>query len=99
VDNTKTKSIDKNEWDNISDFMRLVYRCGEDMKIIAKASIYDTEKKKKADEVIQLLQKLAQTSDSAVSKEDSVALLSITKKISVLVDDFFELLRDVPDEI
>jgi len=93
------EKIDKNEWDNLSDFMRLVYRCGEDMKAITKSSIYDSEKKKKANEVISTLQKLAQASDSAVSKEDTAALLSITKKVAILVDDFFELLRDVPDEL
>jgi len=79
--------------------MRLAYRCGEDMKAIAKNSIYDTEKKKKSTEVISTLQKLTQASDSAVSKEDTAMLLAITKKVAVLVDDFFELLRDVPDEL
>ena len=69
------------------------------MKVIAKSSIYDSDRKKKADDVISTLQKLAQTSDNFVSKDDAKGLLSITKKVAILVDDFFELLRDVPDEL
>lgn len=91
--------IDKKEWDNLSDFLRFVYKGGEDMKGIAKSTIYDPEKKKKADEDIKLLQKLAQAGDGTVSKEDAAAYGVLTKKATSILDDFFDLLRDVPDEI
>ena len=41
--------IDKKEWDNLSDFLRKLYKGGDDMKSTAKSSIYDPKKKKKAE--------------------------------------------------
>jgi len=90
--------LDKKEWDNISDFLRNLYRSGEDLKSIQKG-MYDPEKKKEADQIIKLIQKVAQAGDGPVSKQDPEALLILTKKATKLLDDFFELLRDVPDEI
>uniref|UniRef100_A0A6U0TBK4 Uncharacterized protein n=1 Tax=Eucampia antarctica TaxID=49252 RepID=A0A6U0TBK4_9STRA len=93
-----TDELDKKEWDNLSDFIRVLYKSGEDMKIVSKG-IFDPEKKKKADEYIKFLQKLSQTGDEPISKQDRGALLAIFKKSAVVFDQFFELLRDVPDEI
>ena len=90
--------IDKKEWDNISDFLRIIYKGGEDMKGISKG-IYDPEKKKKAEEDIKLLQKFAQAGDATVSKQDAEAFLKIANNSALLIDDFFEMLRDVPDEL
>ena len=43
--------IDKKEWDALSDFMRKVYKGGDDMKSYIKGgAMYDPEKKKKAEE-------------------------------------------------
>ena len=69
------------------------------MKGIAKSTIYDPAKKTKADEDIKLLQKLAQAGDASVSKQDAAAYALLTKKATFVLDDFFDLLRDVPDEI
>jgi hypothetical protein len=92
------KELDKKEWDGLSDFLRMLYRTGEDMKGVA-TGIYDSEKKKQADETIRLLQKVAQAGDGPVSKQDSESLLVITNKAVKLMDNFFDLLSDVPDEI
>jgi hypothetical protein len=69
------------------------------MKAFAKTSIFDPEKKKKADEDVKLLQKLAQAGDALVSKQDAAAYATILKKSDALLEDFFDLLRDVPDEL
>jgi len=69
------------------------------MKAIAKASIYDPEKKTKAAEDIKLLQKFSQLGDSPVTKQDAKGLGDILKKCEIILDNFFDLLRDVPDEI
>lgn len=69
------------------------------MKSFAKSSIYDPEKKKSADEDVKLLQKLAQAGDPVVSKEDAAAYATILKKSYDVLDNFFDLLRDVPDEL
>ena len=90
--------IDKKEWGNLSDFNRILYKGGEDMKGVSK-TIYDPTKKKKAEEDIKVLQKLAQAGDIPVSKEDAVGLKTILEKSALVIDDFFDLLRDVPDEI
>jgi len=93
-------SIDKKEWDALSDFMRKVYKGGEDMKAFTKGgAIYDPEKKKKAEEDYKFLQKMAQAGDGPISKEDAIGLAGVLKKAKLVLDDFFELLRDVPDEI
>jgi hypothetical protein len=91
--------IDRKEWDNLSDYMRRIYKGGEDMKSFAKTGIYDPEKKKKADEDVKALQKFAQAGDGPISKEDAAGLADILKKCDLVLEDFFELLRDVPDEI
>jgi len=91
--------IDKKEWDNLQEFLRILYKGSEDMKSITKVSINDPEKKKKADEDIKLLQKFAQLGDNPVTKQDAPGYASILKKCELILDNFFDLLRDVPDEI
>lgn len=91
--------IDKKEWDNLSDFMRRIYKGGEDMKSFAKTGIYDPEKKKKADDDIKALQKYAQAGDPPISKEDADGLLAVLTKCDLVLENFFDLLRDIPDEI
>ena len=90
--------IDSKEWGALNDFNRILYKGGEDMKVVSK-TIYDPAKKKKAEEDIKLLQKLAQAGDIPVSKQDAEGLKVILQKSTLVIDDFFELLRDVPDEI
>jgi hypothetical protein len=89
--------IDKKEWDNLSDYMRRIYKGGEDMKSFAKTGIYDPDKKKKAEEDVKALQKFA--GDAPINKEDSTGLADILTKCDLVLEDFFDLLRDVPDEI
>ena len=91
--------IDKKEWDNLQEFLRILYKASDDMKSITKASIYDPEKKKKAEEDIKLLQKFTQLGDNPVSKQDAPGYAEIIKKCVLIIDNFFDLLRDVPDEI
>lgn len=91
--------IDKKEWDNLSDFLRRLYKGGDDMKAFAKTAIYDPTKKKQADEDIKLLQKLAQAGDGPVSKKDAAGYATIMQKSYDVLDNFFDLLRDVPDEL
>ena len=91
--------IDKKEWDNLSDFLRKLYKGGDDMKSTAKSSIYDPKKKKKAEEFIKVLQKLAQASNDPVGKQYALGYAAILKKADDTLEHFFELLRDVPDEL
>jgi len=93
------EELDKKEWDNLSDFLRILYKGSDDMKAITKASIYDPEKKKKAEEDIKFIQKVSQLGDGPVSKQDAEGLVKILQKSSIVIEDFFELLRDVPDEL
>mmetsp|Transcript_28261 Transcript_28261/g.43299 ORF Transcript_28261/g.43299 Transcript_28261/m.43299 type:complete len:193 (-) Transcript_28261:65-643(-) len=97
--NNNADEIDKKEWDNLSDYLRRLYKGGEDMKNFSKTGIYDPEKKKKAEADYKLLQKLAQAGDSPIAKEDAAGLAGILKRIELTLEDFFELLRDVPQDI
>jgi len=68
------------------------------MKDIAKG-IFDPEKKSKANDDIKQLQKYAKAAEGPVNKQEGDAFVAIMKKCEDIIDDFFELLRDVPDEI
>ena len=94
----KSSEIEKKEWDNIGQFLRRLYSAGDDMKEIAKG-IYDPGKKKQAEEEIKQLQKYAKAGEGPVNKQDGDTFVAIMKKCENIIDDFFELLRDVPDEI
>ena len=94
----QSSEIDKAEWDKIDNFLRTVYSAGEDMKFIAKG-IYEPAKKTKADEDIKLLQSLVQVAQKPVSKQDAAGFGVIAAKADGIFEDFFDLLRDVPDEL
>jgi hypothetical protein len=91
--------IDKKEWDNISKFLRTIYSTAEnDMKAIAKG-VFNPANQKQALNDAEEVKKYAQAGDVSASKQDTARLASILAKISELVDDFFDALSDVPDEI
>lgn len=94
----QSSEIDKKEWDKIDDFLRTVYSAGNDMKVIAKG-IFDPDKKAKADEDIKLLQNLVQAAQKPVSKQDAAGFGIVAKKADSVFEDFFDQLRDVPDEL
>ncbi len=94
----KASEIDQKEWDNIGGFIRKLYGAGDDMKDIAKG-IYDPEKKAKAEDDIKQLQKYAKAAEGPVNKKDAEAFVAFMNKCEDLLDNFFELLQDVPDEI
>lgn len=67
------------------------------MKVISKTM--EQSKHAKAEEDIKLLQKLAQAAQGPVSKKDAAGFGTIAAKADGLFEDFFDLLRDVPDEL
>ena len=42
---------------------------------------------------------MAQAGDGPISKEDAMGLAGVLKNAKLVLDDFFELLRDILDEI
>uniref|UniRef100_A0A7S1ZV81 Uncharacterized protein n=1 Tax=Trieres chinensis TaxID=1514140 RepID=A0A7S1ZV81_TRICV len=90
--------IDSKEWEKISQYLRTVYSAGEDMKVIAKG-MYDPEKKKRAAELIKVVQKAAQAGEIPVSQKNAKGFLVIQEKVIAQLDEFFDLLQDVPDEL
>ena len=68
------------------------------MKVIAKG-MYDPDKKANAEKDIKLLQNLVQAAQKPVSKQDAAGFGLIAAKADGLFEDFFDLLRDVPDEL
>lgn len=90
------EDISKEEWDNVGKFLRQIYTAAGDMK---KLGIADPVKKKRGLELTQLMEKLAQAGDVTVTKQDKDKLLVILDKTKESFDEFFDLLRDVPDEI
>jgi len=90
--------IDKKEWESISVFLRKVYSSGEDMKFISN-TMSDNAKKARTQQIVKLIQKLSVAGDLPAQKGDPAAYLVVSDKLEVLVEEFFDLLRDVPDEI
>jgi hypothetical protein len=78
--------------------LRGVYAAGDDMKGVA-AGIYNPDNKKRALEDIAQMKKYAQAADVAVSKKDATNFLPVLDKVISLVDDFFDSLSDIPDEL
>lgn len=90
--------IDKKEWDNISKFLRMAYTTGDDLKVVANG-IFNADNKARALEDISQLRKYAQAGDIPVSKQDAKGFLIVADKMAGLLDDFFDSLSDVPDEL
>lgn len=90
--------IDKKEWENIGKFLRTAYSIGDDMKAVA-AGIGNPDNKKRALEDVELLKKYAQAGDVSVSKQDGPGFVAVADKMSEKMNDFFDSLSDVPDEI
>ena len=90
--------MDKKEWDNVGQFLRRVYAISDDMKAIS-AGFYDPEKKKRAPELIDAIKKLSKEADSTTRAQDGPGFLAYGKKLDAIMEEFLELLRDVPDEL
>jgi hypothetical protein len=75
-----------------------LFEAGDDMKSIA-GGIYDPEKKTRALADSETLKKYAKAADIPVSRQDGEAFLTAANKMDELFEDFFEQLRDVPDEL
>jgi hypothetical protein len=90
--------MDQKEWDNVGQFLRKVYGVSDDMKAIA-GDFYEPEKKKKAAELIVDLKKYSKAADAPTGTQNGPEFLAYARKISSILDEFLDLLRDVPDEI
>jgi len=90
--------MDKEEWNNVGQFLRKVYGVSDDMKAIA-SGFSDTDKKKKAADLIDDLKKYAKAADGPTGTQNGPEFLAYSKKLATIVDEFLDLLRDVPDEI
>ena len=90
--------MDNKEWDNLSQFLRQIYQTGDDMKSMS-GGIFDPEKKKQALADSESLKKIAKSADVPVSRKDGEGFLSLAYKLDEIYEDFFDQLRDVPDEL
>lgn len=61
--------------------------------------VLDPENKKRAMEDVSQVRKYAQAGDVSVSKKDPIGMLAVLDKMIGLMDDFFDALSDIPDEI
>jgi len=89
--------MDKVEWDNVGAFLRRVYGVSEDMKAIASG--FDSAKKQRAAELIDNLKKFSKAADAPTGTQNAPEFLAYAKKLTSILDEFLDLLSDVPDEI
>ena len=90
--------IDKAEWDNIGKFLRNAYNIADDMKAVG-AGISNPDNKARALQDADQLKKYAQAGDVSVNKKDGPGFVAVSDKMLDIVNDFFDSLNDVPDEI
>ena len=92
-------AIDKKEWDSIDKFLRTSYSTADrDMKAVARG-VFETAKQERALKDVDQVKRYAQAGDVSASQQDAAGLADILSKMSALIDDFFDALSDVPDEI
>lgn len=94
----KNIELNKKEWDNIGQYLRRLYQASEDMKSVA-ISIYDPEKKKAAVKSIEEVKKYSKAGEASVNNQDPEGIVVILDKVDAIINEFLELLRDIPDEI
>jgi len=68
------------------------------MKAVA-AGIVNPDNQKRALQDVDQLKKYAQAGDVSVNKKDGPGFVAVVDKMQELVNDFFDSLSDVPDEI
>jgi hypothetical protein len=91
--------IDNVEWDNIGKFLRTVYKTGdEDMVAVAK-SIKNANNYARAMASIDKLKTYARAAAQAVNKKDGSGFVAVVEKMQGLVNDYFDALIDIPDEL
>lgn len=89
--------MDKTEWNNVGQFLRKVYSVGDDMKSIANG--LDPEKKKAAAILIEDLKKYSKAADAPTGTQNGPEFLAYASKVTTILDNFLDLLSDVPDEL
>lgn len=89
--------MDKTEWNNVGQFLRRVYAVGEDMKSMANG--FDPEKKKKAATLVEDLRKYSKAADAPTGSANGPEFLAYAKKLTGILDEFLDLMSDVPDEL
>lgn len=91
--------IEAKEWGNIERFLRDIYGIADnDMRAVA-VGIFNAERKAVALNDTELIKKYAKAGDVSAGKKDMKSLEQILAKISDLQAEFFDSLRDVPDEL
>ena len=68
------------------------------MKDVA-TGIANPDKKAQALKDVEQLKKYSQAGDVSVNKKDGPGFVAVADKMQELVEDFFDALNDVPDEI
>ena len=89
--------IDQKEWSNIGGFLRRIYAEADDMKSVANSQSPD--KKQQALEIAEQLRKYSKGGESSINEQDAKALSAVLDKCNSLLQEFFDLLSDIPDEI
>jgi outer membrane protein assembly factor BamE (lipoprotein component of BamABCDE complex) len=92
-----SEEFDQKEWDNLGQFLRKIYGLGDDMKYLANT--FDEDKKKKSNDLTETLRKLSKAADVPASNKNAPEFVAYTQQLIVTLDKYFDLLRDVPDEI
>ena len=68
------------------------------MKAVARG-VFDPTKQERALKNVDQIKRYAQAGDVSASQQDAAGLAEILGKMNALVEDFFDALSDVPDEI
>jgi len=94
-----SSEMDKKEWDNVGQFLRKLYGVAEnDMKDIAN-TMPDPAKRKRGLQLVDDMKRTAKAGDGPAGAQNASEFLKYDQKIVSILNEFMELLQDVPDEI
>ena len=94
---TKSDEFEQQDWDSLGQFLRKIYAIGDDMKFLANTM--NADKKAKADELIDNLRKYSKAADAPAANKNAKEFVAYTQQLIVILEKYFDLLTDVPDEI
>ncbi|CEM14000.1 unnamed protein product [Vitrella brassicaformis CCMP3155] len=93
----RTDDITADEWKGLRNFLRAMYKESDDMRFISKG--LDPEKDKQSKQLIKNFEKTIESMDKPATAGDKEVFLASQQKITQTMQDFLDVLSDVPDEL
>ena len=95
----KAAEMSGDEWDGLQQFLRAMYRVGDEDMVYLANNLGDEAKRKRGKEIAGLVKDKVKGADKLVITRDAKAVVEVQQAVDALIKEFFELRQDVPDEL